>query len=81
MALSPIVWLHYFALLLVPMAVSRPRFEPIWLLPVTLWAVPADGADRAAWQTALGLAVFAVICGFCLRDRRGTEPAPMAVPA
>ena len=25
--LTPIVWLHYFAMLLVPLAIARPRFD------------------------------------------------------
>ena len=34
LALSPIVWLHYLIVLLVPMAIARPRFSLLWLLPV-----------------------------------------------
>ena len=30
---SPIVWPFYYALLLVPLAIARPRFSPLWLLP------------------------------------------------
>jgi hypothetical protein len=59
--LSPIVWLHYLALLLVPLCVTRPRFGPVWLLPIVLWAVPADGLNRTTWQTALALAVMAAV--------------------
>ena len=29
--LSPIVWRHFFTLLLVPLALSRPRFDAVWL--------------------------------------------------
>ena len=36
---SPIVWQHYFALLLVPVAIVAPRFGPLWLLPLLLWLV------------------------------------------
>ena len=43
LALSPIVWLHYLLLLLVPLAVARPRFSVIWLLPVLLWISPKPG--------------------------------------
>ncbi len=61
LALTPIVWLHYFALLLVPLAITRPRFGVAWLLPVALWIVPVDGNDRATWQTALVLGVAAAV--------------------
>jgi hypothetical protein len=42
---SPIVWTHYFVILLVPIAVTRPRFAPLWLVPIGFWALPvrSDG--------------------------------------
>jgi len=43
LALSPIVWLHYLVVLLVPLAIARPRFSAIWLLPVLLWISPKPG--------------------------------------
>jgi alpha-1,2-mannosyltransferase len=43
LALSPIVWLHYLVVLLVPMAIARPRFSAVWLLPVLLWTSPKPG--------------------------------------
>jgi hypothetical protein len=43
LALSPIVWLHYLVVLLVPMAIARPRFSLLWLLPVLLWTSPRPG--------------------------------------
>ena len=33
---SPIVWSHYFVLLLLPVALARPRLRPLWLLPVAM---------------------------------------------
>jgi hypothetical protein len=43
LALSPIVWLHYLVVLLVPMAILRPRFSVLWLLPILLWVSPKPG--------------------------------------
>jgi hypothetical protein len=43
LALSPIVSLHYLVLLLVPLAVARPRFSALWLLPLLLWLSPRAG--------------------------------------
>jgi len=37
LALSPVVWQHYLALLVVPIALARPRFSPLWLLPLAVW--------------------------------------------
>ena len=34
---SPIVWEHYYALLLVPLAIARPRFSALWLLPLLFY--------------------------------------------
>lgn len=50
---SPIVWLHYFAVLIVPLAIARPRFGPLWLAPLIFWLVPVGSA--APWQIALAL--------------------------
>jgi hypothetical protein len=45
---SPIVWGHYYALLLVPLALSAPTLSRAWLLPYvtipTLTAAPPGGA-------------------------------------
>ena len=30
---SPIVWTYYYVLLLIPLAIARPRFSALWLLP------------------------------------------------
>jgi hypothetical protein len=43
LALTPVVWLHYFVLLAVPLGIVRPRFAPIWLLPIVLWVCPRAG--------------------------------------
>jgi len=37
LALTPIAWLHYLLVLVVPLAIARPRFSAIWLLPALLW--------------------------------------------
>ena len=50
LVLSPIVWRHFFVLLLVPLALSRPRFDAVWLIPIGLWV--GDGTfNGAPWQT------------------------------
>ena len=68
LVLSPIVWRHFFALLVVPLALSRPRFDPIWLVPLAFWFVPGT-YNGAPWQTALGLAVGAVTVALAERER------------
>jgi hypothetical protein len=34
---SPIVWTYYYALILIPLAIARPRFSALWLLPMALY--------------------------------------------
>ncbi len=67
---SPIVWIHYFALLLVPIAVVRPRFGPLWLVPLLYWAGPFG--DPTEWQIVLALG--ALLC-VALETRSGATRA------
>ena len=39
---SPIVWWHYYALLLVPLALAAPVWRPIWFAPFALFPQAAD---------------------------------------
>lgn len=43
LALTPIVWQHYLVVLFVPLAIARPRFTWLWLLPVLPWLSPRAG--------------------------------------
>ncbi len=73
LVLSPIVWLHYLVLLLVPLALARPRFSMLWLLPVLLWTSPKPGYAEGV-QTLLPAAVAAVVVVALLVTRRGGPP-------
>jgi Glycosyltransferase family 87/Dolichyl-phosphate-mannose-protein mannosyltransferase len=53
LAASPIVWIHYFLLLLVPLALTRPRFSVLWLVPFAYYPLgeatwPAGDARKLA---------------------------------
>ena len=37
---SPLVWSHYFVLLLVPLALARPRLDAVWFAAVAMWICP-----------------------------------------
>jgi hypothetical protein len=63
---SPQVDEHYFMLLIVPLALTRPRFEPIWLLPLVLWLAPTN--TFGLWQVVLFWVVVAVVLTVCLRS-------------
>jgi len=71
LALSPIVWLHYLVVLLVPLAIARPRFSLIWLLPVLLWTSPRPGYAEG-FQTFLpALAATILVAVVLVRPRLG----------
>lgn len=83
LVLSPIVWLDYFALLAIPLAVVKPRFGPLWLLPLLTWGVTGAGAgngDVIAMVRVLG--VFAFVVWYTARaesdEDLGAQPAQAA---
>jgi hypothetical protein len=55
--LSPIVWLHYFLLLVVPLGIAYPRLAPAWFLPLLFWIWPFQETGGDTWKIGLGLAV------------------------
>jgi hypothetical protein len=58
LAASPIVWVHYFLLLLVPLALARPRLSWLWFVPLAYYPL-----GEAAWPAGdarkLGIALVA----------------------
>jgi hypothetical protein len=60
LAASPIVWVHYFLLLLVPLALLRPRLSLLWFVPFAFQPL-----GEAAWPAGdarkLGLALAATL--------------------
>ncbi len=82
--LSPIVWLHFFALMLVPLAVVRPTFTAAWLIPLPTWVVPGT-LNGEGWQTALTLSAFGALLAYCaIREAelgRSGRLRPSAPPA
>jgi hypothetical protein len=73
LGVSPIVWSHYFALLLVPVAIFSPRFGVAWLLPIGLFAFPMTPGACSLWQLtmALGLAAATMALSAGLPRGRG----------
>ena len=65
LALTPIVWLHYFALLVVVVALARPRLGVLWFLPLGMILTPGSG-HPAPVETALTLAVAAATIALAL---------------
>ena len=57
--LTPILWPNYLLIMLVPLALLRPRFGVVWLLPVVLIGQPV--IDPAVWEIAVFLGILAVL--------------------
>jgi hypothetical protein len=75
---SPLLWGHYLALLLVPLALRRPRLDWTWVLPVLLWVAPPD-VHVHLWQAVVfwivaGLIFLALLLG--APKRRMSLPRP-----
>ena len=75
LALSPIVWLHYLVVLLVPMAIARPRFSALWLLPVLLWTSPKPGYAEGIQTLLPAVAVAILLVALLARPRQSGRTA------
>jgi alpha-1,2-mannosyltransferase len=73
LAATPVVWLHYYALLLIPIALYRPRLSGLWFVPLALWLTPASHANGSPWKVSLALAVLVVVVVRTLAERP-TQP-------
>jgi hypothetical protein len=62
---APVIWLHYFALLLVPLALGRPRLSWAWGLPLLLYVCPVH--EPTTWELLTALAVTAAVCFSAVR--------------
>ena len=75
LALVPVVWLHYIVLLAVPLAISRPRFALLWLLPIVLWMCPRAGNGDGIQPFVPALVVAALVAGMLVcTSSRGAGP-------
>ncbi len=73
LALAPIVWLHYFALLLVVVAVARPRLAFVWFLPLGMILTPGSGQPtpfETSWTLAVAAATIGLAVHASLADNR-----------
>jgi hypothetical protein len=80
LAFSPIVWLHYFVLLLVPLAIARPRFSAVWLLPLLLWLTPLNGNGELLQPLLPSLVAGTMIALVLLERDPSPAPAPRMAP-
>ena len=66
---SPIIWLHYFALLTIVFAVLEAPLV-YWLIPALLWVTPLQQTGDTSWRVA----VAAGVCALSLFARPGRRP-------
>jgi hypothetical protein len=78
LALSPIVWLHYFALLLLVVALAQPTLGVLWFLPLALVVTPGSG-HPTPFETAATLAVAATTIALSLSLTRSGATSLRAV--
>ena len=71
LVLSPIVWLDYYAIAAVPLAIVRPRLAWAWLAPLATWGLLGAGIGSGdAWGSARVLIVFAIVFAVIVRGER-----------
>jgi hypothetical protein len=74
LALSPIVWLDYYAVAAVPLAVVRPRLSPVWFTPLATWGLLSAGYGVGnGWGSARVLLAFALVFAVIVRAERQAE--------
>jgi hypothetical protein len=70
LALSPIVWEQYFALLVVPIALVQDRLGPLWFAPLLFWIAPYNATEGHPERLLLAGAVLMAIGAATFRARR-----------
>ena len=72
--LSPIVWLDYYAVLAIPLAIVRPTFRAVWLLPlVTVGMLTAGYGIGDTRNSIRVLAVYGVLFVYTVWAERRAE--------
>jgi hypothetical protein len=74
---SPILWMHYLVLLVVPVALYRPRFGAAWFVPLAYWSLPGQENHGSARNIAVMLALTAITLALAMRRGRERLPAPV----
>jgi Glycosyltransferase family 87 len=72
----PILWLHYFVLLLAPIALVRPRLSALWFAPMGLWLSPYFESQGLVWRIVVVLAVGTSVLAHTVMRRPTVSPEP-----
>jgi hypothetical protein len=71
---TPLVWVHYFALLLVPVALADKKLTWLWALPFLMWVCPPTRPTSV--QLVVALAVSTIVVAGVVRVFAARAPAP-----
>ena len=82
LALSPIVWLDYYAVAAIPLAVALPRLTWVWLAPLATWGLLSAGIGAGnGWGSARVLLVFGLVFAVIVRAERAEARSDSHSPA
>ena len=79
LALTPIVWLHYFALLVVVVALAQPRLGVAWFVPLVMVVTPGSG-HPSPFETFATLMIAALTIALALLASREVQSARQSFP-
>jgi hypothetical protein len=71
LACAPYVWLHYFALLVVPVALVRPRLAPLWFVPLGMLFFGAGTGNGSTVDAFVVVAVATLTLTLAFRHAGG----------
>jgi hypothetical protein len=80
---SPIVWMHYFTLLFLPIAARYPRLNAVWAIPLVPWVGSYWASDGHWFAFVATWPWFALVVAACLWPEAAsrTAAALRAAPA
>jgi Glycosyltransferase family 87 len=77
LAATPIAWLHYYVLLLVPISLRQRHFGLIWCMPIAYWLC-SMGSNGDLTKILLGTVITWAIAVTTLRTRSASADIPTA---
>ena len=75
--LSPIMWMHYLVLLLIPLAIAHPRANRWWLVFCLFWLSPTE--DRGSMPQLILVLAIACAIGAASLNRAADAAEPRSV--
>ncbi|TML57065.1 MAG: DUF2029 domain-containing protein [Actinobacteria bacterium] len=81
LVVSPIVWLHYFALLFVVVALYRRRASAAWFVPLAFWLVARQDSGGSVGRILAAYAIAAATVALAISPRLLSSRAARAIPA